>query len=116
MVSPAVKREAATWLMTDFGVSQRRACRTLELSLGTCRYESRRQEGGVIRERILALAEQRPRFGYRRIWVLLRREGHRVNAKRVYRLYRLERLKLRTKKRKRVSRDPGTPLLEPNNE
>jgi putative transposase len=67
MVSPAVKREAATWLMKDFGVSQRRACRRLGLSLGTCRYESRRQEGGVIRERILALAEQRPRFGYRRI-------------------------------------------------
>ncbi len=114
MVSPAVKREAATWLMKDFGVSQRRACRTLEFSLGTCRYESRRQDGGVLRTRILALAEQRPRFGYRRIWVLLRREGHLVNAKRVYRLYRLERLKLRTKKRKRVSRETRTPLLEPN--
>ena len=114
MVSPAVKREAATWLMRDFRVSQRRACRTLELSLGTFRYVSRRQDGGVIRERILALAEERPRFGYRRIWVLLRREGHQVNAKRVYRLYRLERLKLRTKKRKRVSHEPRTPLLEPN--
>ena len=67
---------------------------------------SRRQDGGVLRERILALAEQRPRFGYRRIWVLLRREGHWVNAKRVYRLYRLERLKLRTKKRKRYPVNP----------
>ena len=53
--------------------------------LGTCRYISRRDDGGVIRERMLAMAEQRPRFGYRRLWVLLRREGHRVNVKRVYR-------------------------------
>ena len=88
--------------------------RTLELSLGTCRYKCRRDDGGVIRERMLAMAEQRPRFGYRRIWVLLRREGHRVNVKRVYRLYRIEGLKLRTKRRKRVSHEHRTPLREPN--
>ena len=75
MVSPAAKREAAAWLMEDFGVSQRRACRTLGVSLGTCRYVSRRNDGGVIRKRVLALAEERPRFGYRRIWVLLRRKA-----------------------------------------
>lgn len=114
MVSPAVKREAATRLTEEFEVSQRRACRTLELSLGTCRYKCRRDDGGVIRERMLAMAEQRPRFGYRRIWVLLRREGHRVNVKRVYRLYRIEGLKLRTKRRKRVSHEHRTPLREPN--
>src|SRR3954447_9669840 len=50
---------------------------------------------GLLRERLKALAAQRRRFGYRRLWVLLRREGHAVNKKRVYRLYRQERLMVR---------------------
>ncbi len=103
MVSPAAKREAATWLVGEYEVSQRRACRTLELGLSTCRYVSRRVDG----------AEERPRFGYRRLWLLLRREGHEVNPKRIYRLYRLGGLKLRPKKRKRVSRHPRQKLVEP---
>jgi len=53
--------------------------------------------------RLRALAEERPRFGYRRLWVLLRREGFAVNPKRVYRLYRLDGLQVRRKKRKRVA-------------
>jgi putative transposase len=86
-------------------VSQRRVCRVLNLCLATYRYKSRRGDGGVIRRRMRELAEERPRFGYRRLHVLLRREGFRVNHKRVYRLYRLDGLMLRRKKRKRVSRN-----------
>jgi putative transposase len=56
-----------------------------------------------VRQRLKELAPERPRFGYRRLGVLLRREGHRVNAKRVLRLYREEGLKLRPKRRKRVA-------------
>lgn len=56
-----------------------------------------------MRQRLKELAQERPRFGYRRLGVLLRREGHRVNAKRVLRLYREEGLKLRPKRRKRVA-------------
>ncbi len=112
MVSPAAKREAATWLVGEYEVSQRRACRTLGLGLSTCCYVSRRVDGGEVRKRLVELAEERLRLGYRRLWLLLRREGHEVNPKRVYRLYRLGGLKLRPKKRKRVSRHRQK-LVEP---
>ena len=108
-----MKREAATWLVGEYEVSQRRACRTLGLGLSTCRYVSRGVDGGEVRKRLVELAEERPPFGYRRLWLLLRREGHEVNPKRIYRLYRQEGLKLRPKKRKRVSRHPRQKLVEP---
>ena len=106
MVSPAAKREAAAWLVGEYEISQRRACRTLKVGLSTCRYVSRGVDGGQIRQRLVELAKERPRFGYRRLWLLLRREGHPVNPKRIYRLYHLEGLKLRQRTRKRVSRHP----------
>jgi putative transposase len=104
MVSPAARREGAGYLVGKFRVSQRRACRVLSLCLASCRYRSRRGDGGVVRRRLREIAEERPRFGYRRLHVMLRREGLRVNHKRVYRLYREDGLILRRKKRKRVSR------------
>lgn len=110
MVSLAAKRTAAQWLTEQFMVSQRRACRVLQLCLGTCRYVARKGNGGAVRERLRALAEERPRFGYRRLLVMLRREGFEVNHKRVYRLYQLEGLKLRGKKRKRVARKRLPPM------
>ena len=113
MVSPAAKREAAAWLTEKHGVSQRRACRVLSLNLATCRYQSRRGDGGVIRKRLRELAEERPKWGYRFLHTLLRREGFAINHKRVYRLYRLEGLKLRRRRRKRVSRK-RSPLVPPS--
>jgi putative transposase len=104
MVTPAAKREAADWLRSEFSVSQRRACRVLGLCLATCRYVAQQGDGGVLRARMRAIAEERPRFGYRRLHVMLRREGFGINHKRVYRLYRLEGLKLRLKRRKRLIR------------
>ena len=59
------------------------------------RYRHRRCDDNRLRERLKALAEERRRFGYRRLWVLLRREGHTVNRKWVYRLYKEERLMVR---------------------
>lgn len=63
----------------------------------------RRGDGGVLRQRLQAIAEERPRFGYRRLYVMLRREGFNVNHKRVYRMYRAAGLKLRRRLRKRVA-------------
>ena len=59
------------------------------------RYQATRQDDGALRDRLRALAQERRRFGYRRLHVLLRREGHAVNKKRVQRIYREERLTVR---------------------
>ncbi len=83
--------------------SQWRACHLVGLQPCSYRYRSRRQGDTPVRQRLKELAPERPRFGYRRLGVLLRWEGHRVNAKRVLRLYREEGLKLRPKRRKRVA-------------
>lgn len=110
-------REAVEWLIEEFKISQRRACRTMNLGISTCRYISRRGNGGVIVERMKSIAYERPRFGYRRVHVMLRREGLMVNHKRVYRLYREEGLAVRRKKRKRVSmlaRKPVAAGSKPN--
>src|SRR5881398_284107 len=95
MVTPAACREAVAHLRSGFAMSERRACRVAEVERSSVRYRRRRPDDALVRERLKALAAQRRRFGYRRLWVLLRREGHAVNKKRVYRLYRQERLMVR---------------------
>ena len=70
-------------------MSERRACRLLELARSTKRYRSRRSERDQeLKQQLRAWAEKRPRFGYRRLWAELVRAGWRINHKRVYRLYR----------------------------
>jgi putative transposase len=82
-------------------VSIRRACAVLLASRSSYHYKSRRPSQATLRKRIREIAETRVRYGYRRIHVLLRREGWEVNAKRVYRLYTEEGLQLRNKTPKR---------------
>ena len=103
-ITPARGRE-----MIDFvrRVSIRRACRSVPASRATYHYRSRRPEQAPLRKRIREIAETRMRYGYRRIAVLLRREGWRVNVKRVRRLYNLEGLQMRLKPpRRRVMAKP----------
>ena len=71
-----------------FQVSERRACRVLRIARSTARFVSRAADQTWLKKRIREIAEQHPSWGYRRITVKLRREGLKVNAKRVYRLYR----------------------------
>lgn len=85
-------------------LSQRRACGLMELHRATCRYRRRKGEDRELRSRLRALAEARRRFGYRRLQVLLKREGWQVNHKRVYRLYVEEKLTLRRKRGRKRSR------------
>ena len=80
-----------------FRVSIRRACRAIPACRTTYHYRSRRPEQAPLRQRIREIAEIRMRYGYRRITVLLRREGWHVNVKRVHRLYRLEGMQMRLK-------------------
>ena len=82
-------------------VSIRRACRALPVERSTYHYRSRRAGQAQLSERIKEIAATRVRYGYRRIHVLLRREGWRVNPKRIYRLYREMGLQLRNKTPKR---------------
>ncbi len=91
----------------------RRACRVVQIAESTYRYRSCRQEPEGLRERLLELAAERPRFGYRRLHVLLVREGWAVNHKRIQRMYREEKLAVRRKRRKRVAQTARQPRVMP---
>jgi len=101
------------YLVAEWCLAERRACGLASLSRSTVRYRPRRSGDQELRERLRELAGERRRFGYRRLHVLLRREGHEVNHKRVYRLYREEGLTVRKRRRKRVSRAERVPLQAP---
>ena len=91
-------------------MSQRRACRTLDQPLSTQRYEpSKKEDEPPLIKRILEFVSRFPRFGYRQITRLLRGEGWKVNAKRVYRLWRQEGLKVpkKTTKKRRLGTSDG---------
>jgi transposase InsO family protein len=101
-VSPSRKREAAAKLQQEFAVSERRACQAIEQPRSSQRYKPKpRDDESAMVKRMLELVRQRPRFGYRRIAALLRREGWQASATRIYRLWRREGLKVPQKKRKR---------------
>jgi putative transposase len=95
MVTPTAKREAVAHLRSAFDMSERRACRIIGCMRMTMRYRSRRSNDAELRARLRALAHERRRFGYRRLHVFLKQEGFRVNHKRLFRLYREERLMVR---------------------
>jgi putative transposase len=88
-------------LVQRFGCSQRNALRIVGMSFSTYRYESRRRDETALKMRIKEIADTRVHYGYRRVHVMLRREGHQDNVKRVYRLYRAEGLSLRLKRPRR---------------
>jgi putative transposase len=103
-VKPAQWRAAVAYAQERFGFSQRQACRLVSGGRATIRYRRRdRGDDQALRERLRELAAQRPRFGYRRLHVLLRREGIIVNHKRVERLYREEGLMVRHRTRKSLT-------------
>ena len=113
MVSPIARREAVGWLQTR-GTSLRRACRVIGLSTATWRYQRRPSATNVaVLARLHAHAAVRARFGYRRLHILLAREGLVVNHKRVHRLYRAAGLQVRRRCRKRLTRGDRIPLPAP---
>ncbi len=117
MVKPTVFRQAVGYVQAEFGFSVRRACRIIGLSRSSWSYASRRPEPKVLLEKLKEHAAKRPRFGYRRLHVLLRREGLEVNHKCVYRLYKAQGLSVRTKHRKRMAAAPRlvlAPVTAPN--
>jgi len=104
--------------MAEHGLSERQACKLLELDRTTYRYEPRPDRNAALRAALMELARQKPHCGYRRLGVLLARCGWAANPKRVCRLYRQEHLTVRRFKRKRVQRiaPPAAMLTAPNQE
>lgn len=113
----SARRDVAL-IMAEHGLAERYACRLLEVDRSTYRYEPRPDRNAKLREALLQLAKQQPRYGYRRLWALLTRQGWAVDVKRVHRLYKAEGLMVRRIKRKRLTRIASTnPLLvRPNQE
>jgi len=99
----------ARWAQEAYRISERRAARLVKLAIGTLRDQSRKVFDEVLRHRLRELAGTHVRYGYRRLTVLLRREGWHVNAKRIYRLYREEELIVRTKQRRKIARRRPVP-------
>jgi putative transposase len=111
------QRQDVRWLTAHYAASQRRVCELMEVAESSCRYRLRRDDE-PLRQRLMELAREKVRFGYRRLHVLLQRDGQQVNHKRVYRVYREAGLTVRRKARKRLMRAGPlrSPLTGPNQE
>lgn len=100
-------------LKDKWQLSERRACGLMNISTSVLRYQPQSDGNVQLAERIVSIARQRRRFGYRRIHILLKREGWAINVKRVYQLYRKAGLSVRKRHRKRIGLTERLPLLLP---
>ena len=111
MVGPAAKRQAVAHLRERFQMSERRACSVIAADRKTIRYRSRRPPETELRARLRDLANERRRFGYRRLFILLRRAGEPSGVNRIYRLYREEGLTVRKRRARRRATGVRAPIL-----
>lgn len=87
--------------LVERGISQRRACTLVAANRATVQYQARARTDDGLAARLAALAQRHPRYAYRRVWALLRREGWMVNRKRVHRLWRTAQLQVPKRRRRR---------------
>lgn len=113
MVTPVARREAVAHLQQGYAVSQRRACRTLGADRSSVRFRSRRPDDSALRFRLRELAAARRRFGYRRLHLLLDRDGLHINHKRLRRLYREEGLQVRRRGGRKRALGTRAPMSVP---
>jgi putative transposase len=113
MVTPAAEREAVVHLRNEYEMSERRACQLLQCCRMTMRYASVKVDDTKLRDRMKAIAHERRRFGYRRIHIMLKREGTVVNHKRLFRLYREEKLSVRKRGGRKRALGTRAPMLVP---
>lgn len=113
MVAPDAKRSAVDHACQIHGLSQRRACRLLGADRSMVRYQRLGGNDNDLNDKLIALAHERRRFGYRRLHILLRREGYQVNHKRVYRLYCKAGLKVRKRGGRKRAMGTRTPAWLP---
>lgn len=114
MVTPDAKREAVARVVQEHGVSQRRACEVLSVDRSSIRYRSIRSDDACIREAMKKVASVRRRFGYRRIHVMLDRQGIIMNVKKLRRLYREEKLTVRKRGGRKRALGTRRPLALPS--
>jgi putative transposase len=110
-VTPAAQRAAVQHVQERRACSERRACGLISIGRSTARYVGHGRDDAPVRARLRELAAEKRRYGYRRLHVLLRREGVLVNHKRVERIYREEGLSVRRRKRKRACGVARTPAM-----
>jgi len=113
MVTPAARREVVAHMRSVFEVSERRACAVLGVDRTSVRYRSDRPDDAAVRARMRELAAIRRRFGYRRLLVLMRREGLVMNHKKFRRLYREERLQVRRRGGRKRALGTRAPIAIP---
>ena len=106
-----VQREAVTHLQAKIGLSERRACRIVGADRTMIRYQSQRAPDIALRARLRDLANERRRFGYRRLFILLRREGEPSGINRIDRVYREEGLTVRKRRARRKAIGTRAPIL-----
>ena len=111
MVGPAVKRDGVAHLRATMGLSERRACSIVSADRKMVRYRSCRPPDTELRTQLRDLANARRRFGYRRLFILLRQDGERSGVNRVYRLYREEGLTVRKRRARRRAVGSRAPIL-----
>ena len=111
MVGPVAKREAVAHLRSVLEMSERRACTLVAADRTMISYRSRRPPDTALRSRLRELANERRRFGYRRLFILLRREGEASGINRIYRLYRDEGLTVRKRRARRRAIGIRAPIL-----
>ena len=114
MVTPDAKRKAVAHACTVHAVSQRRACLALTIDRSTVRYTSTRPDDALLREAMKAVAGERRRFGYRRIHIMLDRQGIVMNQKKLRRLYREEKLQVRRRGGRKRALGTRRPMLVPD--
>jgi putative transposase len=113
MVTPAAKRTAVETATSEHSMSLKRACGLVGLHRSAWYYQARPRPDGELRAALKETASKRPRFGYRRLHIMLQREGFEDNHKRVFRVYQEENLQVRRKKRKCTAKYRGDPRTEP---
>jgi transposase InsO family protein len=112
MVTAPLRRELVRWMQTT-GLSERRGLAVAGMSASSLRYEPRPDRNAQLRHRIVALAQRHRRYGVEMIHLKLRQAGQLVNYKRVERLYRLEKLQIRRRRRKKIPVAERQPLIRP---
>src|SRR5205085_11131559 len=113
VVTPAEKRKAVAHLVEAREMSERRACKAIGCCRMTMRYQTTQADDTSLRQRMRAIAQERRRFGYRRLHVLLRREGYLINHKKLFRLYREEKLTVRRRGGRKRAIGTRAPMLVP---